>query len=332
MSPRTKKIIGRAVPIVFYVLLAFFLVRYIMGIDWNELAAAQLNWWLLTVATVLSLGFRYWGVMIWFFLLRRLGAGSLRGMHIALAYVYAKSWMGRYIPGAATWIVGKVYFASKLGVSRARLGVSGLLEGALQIAATLALGLLLLLIDPRTDALPTSYRIGMFVAFGLCVIALIPIVFEFIVNTALKIIRRKPLDRSMFPTTSTMVLSALFYLGGAVIGGIANYFIAASIYPDLASDDILFVIGATSLASAASMIAIFAPGGLGVRELILGVLLSVVVPPEIAGLIVVFSRVWSIAVDALFFGTTSLTAIIAKRLGKKIDLEIGDDVPAEETA
>ncbi|HEY4268841.1 MAG TPA: lysylphosphatidylglycerol synthase domain-containing protein [Galbitalea sp.] len=326
MSPRTRKILGRAIPIAFYVLLAFFLIRYIAGIDWGQLAKAQLNWWLLVVATLLSLGFRYWGVMIWFFLLRRLGAGSLRGKQIALAHVYAKSWLGRYIPGAATWIVGKVYFASKLGVSRARLGVSGLLEGALQIAATLALGLLLLLIDPRTNALDVTYRIGMFVAFVLCVVALIPPVFEFLVNLALRIIRRKPLDKAMFPTTSTMALSALFYLGGSIIAGISYYFIAASIYPGLQSNDILFVIGATSLASAASMIAIFAPGGLGVRELILGVLLSVVMPAEIAALIVVFTRVWSIAVDALFFGTTALTSIIASRMGKVEDLETSDEV------
>ncbi len=315
MSPRTRKIVTRAIPIAFYVLLAVFLVLYIRSIDWNEFAKAQFNVVFLLIATAFSLGFRYWGVGIWFFLLRKLGAGSLRGKQTELTYVYAKSWLGRYIPGAATWIVGKVYFASKLGISRARLGVSGLLEGALQIAATLALGILLILIDPRTAALDSWYRIAMVVAFVLCVIALIPRVFEFIVNLALRIIRRPPLDRSLFPRTSTMIASALLYFCGALIAGVSYYFIAASIYPTIQPSDILFVVGATSLASAASMIAIFAPGGLGVREGILLVLLAVVMPKEIAGLVVVVTRVWSIAVDALFFAVAGVVFAIRKSRG-----------------
>lgn len=313
MSPRTKKVLSRGIPIAFYVVLVVFLALYIKGIDWNEFGKAQFNIVFLIVATLFSLTFRYWGVGIWFFLLGKLGAGSLRGKYTELAYVYAKSWLGRYIPGAATWIVGKVYFASKLGISRARLGVSGLLEGALQIAATLALGLFLLVIDPRTEALDAWYRIAMLVAFVLCVVALIPRVFEFLVNLALRIVRRPPLDRSLFPRTSTMLASAGLYLGGALIAGISYYFISATIYPHIRATDILFIVGATSIASAASMLAIFAPGGLGVREAILGVLLAVVMPSEIAALIVVVTRVWSIAVDALFFATTGSTFIAQKR-------------------
>jgi len=313
MTPRTKRILGRAIPITFYALLIVFLALYIKGIDWNQFSKAEFNIGFVAIATVLSLGFRYWGVGIWFFLLRKLGAGSLRGKYVELSYVYAKSWLGRYIPGAATWIVGKVYFASKLGISRARLGVSGLLEGALQIAATLALGLLLVLIDPRTNALEIGYRIGIIVAFVLCVVALIPAVFERIVNLALRIIRRQPLEKSLFPTASTMLASAGLYVGGAVIAGVSYYFISASIYPSIKPADILFVVGVTSLSSAASMLAIFSPGGLGVREVILLVLLSVVMPSEIAGLVVVVTRVWSIAVDALFFGVTGATLLITGR-------------------
>jgi uncharacterized membrane protein YbhN (UPF0104 family) len=313
MSPRTRKILGRTIPITFYLLLAVFLVLYIRSIHWDQFARAHFNVGLLLIATVLSLGFRFWGVGIWFFLLRRLGAGSLRGKYVELSYVYAKSWLGRYIPGAATWIVGKVYFASKMGISRARLGVSGLLEGALQIAATLAVGLLLVLIDPRTNALDAWIRIAIIVAFVLCVIALVPAVFERIVNLALRIIRRQPLAKDLFPTAGTMIASAGLYVGGAIIAGVSYYFISASIYPGIKPGDILFVVGVTSLASAASMLVIFSPGGLGVREVILGVLLSVVMPGEIAALVVVVTRVWSIAVDALFFAVTGTTMLILKR-------------------
>ncbi|CAN5577418.1 hypothetical protein BH09ACT4_BH09ACT4_01620 [soil metagenome] len=313
MSPRARKVLGRLIPIVFYTALVVFLAFYLSGIDWAVLNGIDISWGFLVIATVLSLGFRYWGVGIWFFLLRRLGAGSLRGQRIALAFVYAKSWLGRYIPGAATWILGKIYFASKLGVSRSKLAVSGLLEGGLQIVATLAFAILVLLIDPRTLSLGWGFGVGMAAALLVCVIALIPPVFRRIVNRALRLARREPLPASAFPTVSTLLISVALYLGGALLAGASYFFIAAAIYPEIDAADALFVIGATSLASALSMLAVFAPGGLGVREGVLGLLLAFVVPGEIALVIVVVTRVWSFVVDGLFFAVAGITQQIAGR-------------------
>lgn len=299
-KPRLRKFLGKAIPIVFYVLLAVFLFLYVRSVDWAQLAGLHWNWGWVVVATLISLGFRYWGVGIWFFLLRRLGATGLQGSGVALTSVYAKSWMGRYIPGAATWIVGKVYFASKHGVSRARLGVSGLLEGALQIAATLALALVLLLIDPRTHALDPWIIVLMIAAFVACVVCLVPRVFVFLIGLALRILRRKPLDADVRPGLGTVLGGAGLYVAGAILSGSAYYFITLAVYPSLAASDAAFVIGAASMASAISMLAVFAPGGLGVREGVQALLLGLVMPGPVALVVVVVTRVWSLAVDALF--------------------------------
>ncbi|MFJ4222059.1 lysylphosphatidylglycerol synthase domain-containing protein [Curtobacterium luteum] len=295
-----RRVLGKVVPIVFYVLLVVFLVLYVRSVDWSQLADVQWNWGWVAVATVISVGFRYWGVGIWFYLLRRLGATGLKGSGVTLTYVYAKSWMGRYIPGAATWIIGKVYFASKHGVSKARLGVSGLLEGALQIAATLALALVLLLIDPRTHDLDPWLIALMVAAFIGCVVCLIPQVFVFLIGLALRILRRKPLEDDVRPSLGTVLGGAGLYVAGAVLSGSAYYFITLAVYPSLKGTDAAFVIGAASMASAISMLAVFAPGGLGVREGVQALLLSLVMPPSIALVVVVVTRVWSLAVDALF--------------------------------
>lgn len=295
-----RRVLGKVVPIVFYVLLVVFLVIYVRSVDWSQLADVQWNWGWVAVATVISVGFRYWGVGIWFFLLRRLGATGLKGSGVTLTYVYAKSWMGRYIPGAATWIIGKVYFASKHGVSKARLGVSGLLEGALQIAATLALALVLLLIDPRTHNLDPWLIALMVAAFVGCVVCLIPKVFVSLIGLALRILRRKPLEDDVRPSLGTVLGGAGLYVAGAILSGGAYYFITLAVYPSLKGTDAAFVIGAASMASAISMLAVFAPGGLGVREGVQALLLSLVMPPSIALVVVVVTRVWSLAVDALF--------------------------------
>lgn len=298
--PGLRRFLGKAVPIVFYVLLAVFLVLYLRSVDWAQLAEADWNWGWVAVATLISLGFRYWGVGIWFYLLRRLGATGLKGSGVTLTYVYAKSWMGRYIPGAATWIIGKVYFASKHGVSKARLGVSGLLEGALQIAATLALALVLLLVDPRTHQLDPWLIALMVAAFVGCVVCLIPQVFVWLIGLALRVLRRKPLDDDVRPGLGTVLGGAGLYVAGAILSGSAYYFITLAVYPSLKGTDAAFVIGAASMASAISMLAVFAPGGLGVREGVQALLLSIVMPVPIALVVVVVTRVWSLGVDGLF--------------------------------
>jgi uncharacterized membrane protein YbhN (UPF0104 family) len=305
-SGRARALARRLVPPLFYALLVLFLVLYVRSVDWATLAGLRWNWWWVALATVISLGFRYWGVGIWFFLLRRLGATGLRGSGTALTYVYAKSWMGRYIPGAATWIVGKVYFASRHGVSRTRLGVSGLLEGALQIAATLALALVLLLVDPRTHSLDPWIVVLMVTAFVGCVVCLVPRVFVFLIGCALRLLRRSPLDEDVTPDLATVLSGAGLYAVGAVISGTAYYFIALAVYPSLRVEDAAFVIGAASMASAISMLAVFAPGGLGVREGVQALLLAIVMPGPVALVVVVVTRVWSLAVDGLFLLTAAV--------------------------
>src|SRR5690606_15773151 len=108
------------------------------------------------IATLLAMAFRYWGAFIWLAILRTLGATRLRQNLSQLLHVYAKSWLGRYIPGTAPWILGKIYFASKLGVSKNKLAVSSLLEGGLQIIVTLVIAVGILLLDPKVDSVITA--------------------------------------------------------------------------------------------------------------------------------------------------------------------------------
>lgn len=329
MNPRLVAFARKAIPIAFYVLLVIFLGVYISRVDWAQLAGIKVNWLYAIIATVISLGFRYWGVQIWFFILRRLGATGLKGSYGTLTYVYAKSWMGRYIPGAATWIIGKVYFASRHGVSKARLGVSGLLEGALQIVSTLALALIILLLDHRASTLDPWFIALMVAAFVACIVCLIPQVFGFLIGLALKVFRRKPLDPSNLPDLKTTLSAAGLYMIGSILSGVAYFFIASAVYPSIKWSDAAFVVGAASLASAVSMLAVFAPGGLGVREGIQALLLSVIMPSPIALVIVVVTRLWSVAVDGLFYVTAAAPLWFR---GKKVEVVDPETVSASRDA
>lgn len=292
-------------PVIFYGLLFVFLVIYLQSIDYSVFRDIELHWWYLVVAFMFGLFFRYWSAYIWVVLLKNLGAKGVR-LGRDLLYVYAKSWLGRYIPGTAPWILGKIYFASKYGISKNKLAVSSLLEGALQITVLLAISLLLLISDARLDVIGSQYKILMI--FGLlgCFISLLPPVFNFFVASAYRLFKRKTLAREHYANTRTISLGAGLYALGAFINGISLFFIAKAMYPELEYEQLSFVIGVGTLAGAISMLAVFAPSGLGVREGIQLALLSIIMPTEIALIVTVATRLLSLACDGCFYAISLL--------------------------
>ena len=302
MKPTITRRLRQFVPWIFYALLVLFLVLYLRSIDWAKLHGIHLSWWYVIVASLIALVSRYWQIFIWFVLLRSLGAVRLTHHARQLVYVYAKSWLGRYIPGTAPWILGKIYFASRHGIPREKLGVSSLLEGALQVVVMLVLSFAMLLFDSRFSVINQQTRLFMAVATIGCLIALIPPVFNWLISFAYRLIRKKPLAREHLATNGTILKGAGLYVIGALLNGISFFFIARSLYPSLAYHDLLYVISASNLAGALGMLAIFAPSGIGVREGVQLVLLTAVMPKELSLIVVVVSRVWSVIIDFAFFG------------------------------
>lgn len=301
---RLRRILGRVVAPAFYLLLVVFVVIYVVNTDWSQLQGVELSWWPLIAATLLSLAFRYLGVFIWLRLLMRLGGRLPTGQSREMSYIYAKSWLGRYIPGAATWILGKIYFASRHGVPRDKLAVSGVLEGALQIVATMIVGIALVIFDPRAAALAPWIRWLLIAALIVGIVALIPPVFHRLLRLAFKVLRRGDPDKAVLPSWVAMGEATGWYVLGSLVTGTSYFLVVLAVYPEVNWSDALYIIGAASLASAISMLAIFAPGGLGVREGVLGLMFAVVMPGPVALVLVIVLRVWSVAVDFLFYFVT----------------------------
>ncbi|MBM3210406.1 flippase-like domain-containing protein [Candidatus Saccharibacteria bacterium] len=285
----------------FYGLLAIFLVLYLKSIDPQVLAAIRVHPGYFILSCLLGLAFRLWGAHIWVTLLRSLGASSVR-LSRELVYIYAKSWLGRYIPGTAPWILGKIYFASRQGISKNKLAVSSLLEAALQIIVQMAFALSLLAFDSRLDVIAWPLKLGMLAIVIVSLTVLYPPLFNRVISKAYGLIKKKPFAKEHYATGRSIRVGFSLYIIASVIGALSQFFIAKAIYPELGFDQLLFVMGATTLASAVSMLAIFAPSGLGVREGIQLVLLSLIMPPEYALAITVATRLWSVLLDFVFFG------------------------------
>ncbi len=296
-----KKFFSKLVPITFYSLFVLFLVFYIQSLDFDQLKDISISWLYIGIASLFGLAFRFWGVYIWVVLLHSLGAENL-GSKTRLTYVYAKSWLGRYIPTPAAWMMGKVYFASKHGISKNKLAVSSLLEGALQVIVVMVVSFVMLIFDRRLDVIDPQFKLLMFGVICFGVIIMTPKIFNKLVSIAYKKVKKKTFDPAHYATNAIVVKGALLYTIGALISGISLFFIAKAVYPQLGYDNLIYVMGVGNLAGAASMLAVFAPSGLGVREGIQLVLLSLIMPREFALIITVMTRVWSIAIDFIFYG------------------------------
>lgn len=304
MNPRKRIRVGQIVQVSFAALVVVFIAIYLSRVDWHSLEHLTLNWGWLILATLIALAFRYWGAGIWLYLLERLGAVGVRNSWVELSYVYAKAWLGRYLLGAGTWILGKVYFASQHGISKAKLAVSGLLEGALQLIATLIVGIGLLLVDPRLGALGSGAAVVSIVALICGVVALVPVIFRFGVRLVYRVVRRRTIPAEDLPDGPTIITGGLLYLIGTLITGVSYFFIAQAVYAELDWGDLLYIVGASSVAAAVSLLAVFAPGGIGVREGVQVLFFSALMPVEAAVVVSVLMRVWSLVVDGLFFGAT----------------------------
>jgi hypothetical protein len=295
--------IRRAVSVVFYACFAAFVVWYLRRLDLGRLTGIHFDFRLLTFATLLSLLFRYCGVIIWLRILKGLGAGQI-GTPADLSYVYAKSWLGRYLPGKVTWILGKVYFASEQGIPKRKLAVSSVFEGALQTSVTLFLSLLLLSIDARLDVFSPPQKAAMIVGSVVLLVAMTPPVFNHLMGVVYSMARKQRLGPDDRIDLQTLARGFVLYGVGFVLSGAAYFFFTRAIYAELGYEHFIFVAGVFNLAGAIGILSLFAPSGLGVREGIQLLLLPLVMPAEVALVVTVAARVWSLGVDLLFFGVT----------------------------
>lgn len=290
----------RFVSVAFYALFVVFVAWYLARLDFNTLDDLHPRYGFLAVATVVGLLYRYWGVFVWLAILKGLGAAIPAGRS-GFAAVYAKAWLGRYLPGKVTWILGKIYFASAKGIPRRKLGAAAVLEGGLQTGVSLLLALLLLTLDARLDVISPSMRMLLLLTGGAIFVTLLPPVFNRLLAVIYSRLKKQALPIDDKVDAKTLMSGGVLYAVGFLLTGISYLLFTMAFIPELTTGDFLFVVGTFNLAGAIGIIALFAPSGLGVRESVQLLLLPVVMPAELALVVTMAARLWSVAVDVVFF-------------------------------
>jgi len=213
------------------------------------------------------------------------------------AYAHAPPWramaavawvppLGKYVPGKVAALLGAVYMLRRFNIPAAvAISVVLVLDG-LAVIAGLITGSPLLLWAPIQRVLPGGWIYCLIVVVG-GIICLHPAVFGRLVNLALKKLKKPPLPK--MPDLLHYAIPVACAFAQWLLAGLALWFMTRSV-ADVGPDQIPLFISIAALAMTISYLAIFAPGGLGVREAIyLGTLTSLIGPK--AAIVVAAMRV-----------------------------------------
>ena len=221
------------------------------------------------------------------------------------------SQLGKYLPGKVWLLLSRFYFYESKGKSKKAISIALFLETVTMIAAAGLMFLVALVlfkeVRPFYAGRQSLWLVPVFF-FGF--LSLHPRVLQKVVNWTLVSFKKDPVS---LPISYSNILWILFVcVISWVAGGVGFYLFVDSVYP-VAPQYILFLTGALAISSTVGLIAIFAPGGLGVREGALVYLLSLVMATPVAVVISVLTRIWMTLIEIGLVGMVYLISQFQRR-------------------
>jgi uncharacterized membrane protein YbhN (UPF0104 family) len=196
--------------------------------------------------------------------------------------------MGKYVPGKVASILGAVYLLRRFNITSAvALSVVLAMDG-IAVLTGLIIGAPLLTWEPVERIVPMGWLwCAIVVALG-C-IALYPRIYGRLINTALHLLRRPTLPR--VPDLKHYLVPVICMTIQWILAGLSLWFVCGAV-AEVQTGQIPVMIAVAALGYTISYLALFAPGGLGVREAVFAACLSLmVVPPAHAAIAVVLVRI-----------------------------------------
>lgn len=234
-------------------------------LHWGEIGHRILatNWWRVLAASALFACFLFiFRVLSWRRIVKDMGCP----VPLAPATrIWSTSELARYLPGVIWQVVGRAYLAKPYGVSGRVCSTSQVMELAIFLLANLimAVACLLFMGVKHVHGLARAWLVASGVLVPALICVLHPRVFYPAVNHILAKLKKPPLEREL---TFKRLLELLGWsLLGLAWQGIAIWLVVNRLL-DLKFAKWWVVTGAYCLAWCAGFLAVWAPGGLGVRE------------------------------------------------------------------
>jgi len=268
------------------VLIIFYFLGKSLYQNWGQVDFHQLHlhWGLLIVSTFWLFGYFFLFVFMWTLILKKMGISLsfLKGVKIIFY-----SQLGKYIPGKVWTFAGRMYFCQRMGIPNSKTFISVLLELALTTISGILVFLLGLLITPGFKINVNPFLLILLVTMLFAIIH--PKILTRIINFFLRFIRKEPIiiNLSFFQICIMMGYYCIIWL----CFGMAFYFLINST-TFITISKVPILAGSLSVSTTIGVLTLLAPGGLGVREGVLALLLSNFFPISLAILLSVLSRIW----------------------------------------
>lgn len=278
-------------------LLALGFLGVLVSSQWQELQtyAWQLHpGWLVLSIMVLWLAWLV-ELSIWRFLLGRLG-GYLRWDRAA--QVWFLSSLARYIPGSFWQFLGMVELAADDGVSRMTTFASIALHQALSTAVGLVLAAIYFALAGQGAFLVALRPVWWLVPLGL--LACHPRILEWTLNQVLRLLKRPPIHITLSWGQIWLVLVG-YVLVWLLLGG-AFSLLVASLLPTVAPSLVPALVAIWAAAYIVGYLSLLIPGGLGVREGLMVLLLAPLLAAPGPTVIALAARLWIVLGEVVAAG------------------------------
>lgn len=296
---RKPSVVFCVVSLVFYGLVGVFLWRALRGLDVAKLLEQEIEHLWLGGFFLATLFHRLIHAYVFLVVLRRIGPVETAIPNF-LNY-YATCWMGRYVPGRVGMLTMRAVLAPRIGTGRQNAVVASALEMLMQLLMSCAVGVLGLLATDALNLLSADIRWLVLVAAAGLVLFLYPPVFNLLSGWAFRLVSKAPPAGLSRISGATLAIAAFVSIAVMACSG-AYAFAALRVFSaQLGLSSFPFIWAAYSVAGVVGTLAIFAPSGLGVREVVQIPLLRVLASQEAVVACIVLQRIGEIGSDLLFW-------------------------------
>lgn len=262
--------------------------------NWRDLA--EFRWaidpLLLAASVLVHVAVLAWGVYIWSLVLRMLDAPVIA--YAPLLRIWSASNLTRYIPGTIWQFMTAAHLARGEGLPGVIALTSMIIHVGFSLLAALVISAIALPLDASLGVLSSPWARAGLVAAALAV------VHPAAVNAALRLVPRA-LHREVLLWRGRWVdgarLLGLSLVSWAVYGVAFSLFVGA-ITP-IAIAAVVPLTAVNALSFTAGYLAVLAPGGIGVRETAMTLLLAPLLPAAVAAVLSIAARLWSVAAELI---------------------------------
>lgn len=226
--------------------------------------------------------------------------------------MYNISNLGRYLPGKVWSMLGLFYLASESGIKKRQTFLAVIAGEVAYKGSAILIGVLFFFFSATLK----SYLPIMILLFAALIIFVHPKILNRIINIGLKLLKKDRVEIN-FKYSSILKYISLYFIVW-ILHSLAFYVFVNSI-ASTRDYNIVQFFTIMPLCWVVGYIMIFAPGGIGIREGMLVLILSEFLPPEVALVIAVLQRLWFIIVEALNAG-------IALLIPTKVSLQLRDQI------